>query len=336
MRISQMYRPVAVVVFAILAADRPGAAVQMPVPVRSAVTPARNSPWVMHAPHNVKNRFDWVITTTQSVFGGTYIYDELNGNQVASCYTCGGGYGAAADNGNSFFALGSTGLVTIYRATAQTIEPVSTLTLTSGSAMGLAFDSSGNLYATDWPSSCWDTFTAAAVASGGASSGQTCNVNFSSIYNLATYGTALYVAGQDAASSALAIGTTSKLLQDVQTDLDGVNNGLCAAYSLSYPGGVALTKDGRMVVNNALGCVTIYKPPYDRKAIRHFSWVAYNLSYSGIAIGKAQNHIWGAGATTISTDIGFATEWNFAGKVLIPQTFPMNSEYDAAVATIYD
>jgi hypothetical protein len=295
-----------------------------------------NGHWMSFGqPDNTKRvKFDFVVTNDGN-FGNVDLYDESTGVMVAQCAGCGGwglatNYATSGSLASGDIAYGTfSGTVVLAHVSGVSpyVTPYSTVLTSGNGAAGIAFDSNGNLYASDFGTNCWDSYTAAAAGSSGPSSGVTCNSDFSLVYYLATSGTKLYVDGYDI-GYLFAIGTATAELQQVQLTLKGVNSGLCASGAEAVPGGIAITGNAaaRMSVNNQYGCVTEYKPPYTANAFHHFSWTFDPNDYVGIGYGKSQSHhLWGADYNFEgSPSEGYATEWTLRGAV-IKNTTPIQS-----------
>jgi hypothetical protein len=168
-----------------------------------------------------------------------YVLDTATGDVVGTLNGVGGD-GLAISPYNGQLAIGTLG-PTISLWTVTTSGATSTgitLNLSSGFANGITYDSKGDLYATDYPSSNIDEFDAAVVSKGGSASRTYALPDLQYVYNVIASGTKVYAAGTAASGNwdiAELTKTGDKVLQSIS---GGSENGL------------ALDKKQNLIINN--------------------------------------------------------------------------------------
>jgi len=289
--------------------------------------PAANVPrkWVTFASSDEKGKlpppnslFNYIFTN-DSTLSNVDVYQAMGGVLQAQCAGC-GGWGLASHktmvaygvNGGTIQVIGVSKVGGL-----PSITFISILTLTSGNALGLAFDTQGNLYASDYPSSCWDKFSASTVISGGGPSSHTCNTLFSPVSYLATKGLQLYLDGIDAGSGNFATGTATALIQDVP-------NVCGTGFTPAPAGGIAIQPAAphTMAVTDQYGCITEWNPPTylvpSTNTPPAFGWSYPTDEYTDVVFGKNQNNLWASGYAPAglcgggSPPCGFASAWKIS------------------------
>jgi len=246
-----------------------------------------------------------VVFASDNVSGNLYAYcGHLGGvlvaNQASYRMVSGGAGWGLAVHGN-FLASGKTGgTVTVYNLPALTIK--STLTLAHGAsgynAYGLSWDSSGGLYATEWPGPYLDYFKTPTV-SGGASCSNTLTL-MSEAYYVTAHASSADVYGFDGFSS------------QVPAVVENVTGGNCGSFAESmigtfgtlasgtgFPGGTTVNNTGEFFVNNQYG--TLYDDggyPGSGSPKGGCAWGYNPNDITNINMSTKQNSIWG-------TDINF-------------------------------
>jgi len=220
----------------------------------------------------------------------------LNANQGSYKTVAGGGGWGLAVHGN-FLAAGVTGgTVKVYNVPALTVK--STLTLTHGAsgynAYGLSWDSSGGLYATEWPGPYVDYFSTPTV-SGAANCSNTLTL-MSEAYYVTAHAGSVDVYGFDVFSSQVPAvvenvtgancGTPAETLVGTFGSLAGGNG---------FPGGTTVNASGEFFVNNQYG--TLYDDggyPGSGSPKGSCSWGFDPNDVTNINMSTKQNSIWGS------------------------------------------
>ncbi len=223
--------------------------------------------------------------------GGVLLANQASYRTVSG----GAGWGLAV-HGN-FLAAGKTGgTVTVYNLPALTVK--SNLTLTHGAsgynAYGLSWDSSGGLYATEWPGPYVDYFKTPTV-SGAANCANTLSLMSEAYYVTAHAGSA-DVYGFDGFSS------------QVPAVVENITGGNCGtlgetmigtfgslADGNGFPGGTTVNNTGEFFVNNQYG--TLYDDggyPGSNSPSGSCSWGFDPNDITNINMSTKQTSIWGS------------------------------------------
>jgi hypothetical protein len=227
------------------------------------------------APLNYVFTSDWITADIN-------IYDEatltLLGQGVGY-----GGWGVAADAKGHVCWGRTSGTIACGSVTAAGWEPTAYLTESSGQALGLAFTSNGDLYATNFPKNVIDHWSKAQVA--GCTSCSPIDSltvsGISSAYYLGADGGKLYVDGNSTEGS-IAVGSvnlTNAKFKAVAT----------APPSSFFPGGIAFDKSHTLIWNNEFGYLYTLPKPYTY-VTNSFDYSTGSSAqiYTGIALDSSE------------------------------------------------
>jgi len=212
------------------------------------------------------------------------------------------GWGLAVEpNGNKLAVGQSTGTIAIYALPALG-KPLATLKLLHGPSgyvpYGLSWDSSGGLYATEWPVGYidyWPTPLSVHTPSCVYTS-----VTMSSVYYVAAHGTdSVDVYGIDEFTSdgpvilSNVTGLTKPGCASQQTTETKIATLGTVSAGTGFPGGIATNAKGELVAGNQLGSLYDMGPyPGAAKPVATCTWSAPANDYTALAFDARQTGLW--------------------------------------------
>jgi hypothetical protein len=240
--------------------------------------------------------------------GNLDIYDTKSRAPIGHAIKA-AGFGLATNRRTGDVAVGTlNGTVVVYHVTASGAQPFATLTLTSGYASGLAFDGSGDLFASNYdgtPVNGIDEFSAATIAAGGGKPSRTfAPPDLYETHFLAVDGDALVADGFDAQFRFVVVRIglgrrdlgREQLLQVLGYRDDGTG----------YPGGLQVDAHGVLIVDNQTGSLLTFAKPWTGAPTSRFSYHSTGSTYTSIALDSSQTTLWAANIFVFSS-LAFAT-----------------------------
>ena len=226
------------------------------------------------------------IFTSDSGTGDINIYDEATLTLIGQGAGF-GGWGVAADKKGHVCWGTSSRTVACGNATAYGWTPTAYLTETVGDAIGLAFTSNGDLYATNFYTNVIDHWSAAQVA-GCSSCSPVSTLSVAAVaeaYYLGADGAKLYVDGYDTTYSNAVVGT-------VNLKTAAFEEILSTSSSTFFPGGIAFDKSHTLIWNDEYGYIFSLAKPYTYVT----GYLQYDngtnpYAYTGIALDSAETDL---------------------------------------------
>jgi hypothetical protein len=244
-----------------------------------------------------------------------YVYSTSTGEVVGTL--SGVGFAGLATNSSGQLAIGTLdpstgeGLINTYTVTSDgaTSNGV-TLSISSGFPDGITYDKKGDIYASDFPSSNVDFFSASTVSSGGGPTKTYTLPDFEYVYYVQAFGNTIYVDGDT--EDGFGVGELTK-----KGDKVLINGIVDPVEDAGFPGGLAIDSKHNIIVNNQYGSISTYAKPYTGGPSAITEWGFDPNDVTGIALDLLQENVYGV-------DI------NFGGSSLvgypIPFSYPSLSE----------
>jgi len=159
----------------------------------------------------------------------------------------------------------------------------------SGNAYGIAVDSYGTVYATEWPSNVIDVF-----AGNGLSFRTSSDPNMGVPYEIAIDGSNnVYLSGWSVGSSQ----------QQIDKCAPGVR--LCSTFATipsGFPGGVAIDPNGNVIVNSQYGTIYTYSSSGTLLSSFNYNNGSNSFAYTAIALDPTATQLWAANVNTCSSN----------------------------------
>jgi hypothetical protein len=220
----------------------------------------------------------------------------------------GGGWGVAADT-RTVYVGSPSNVISFYHA-CNTATATGSVTGVSGDEpYGMDVAPSGNLYATAWPSSTIETWTAPVTNGEAAVTATEPNI------------TEAYFIDVDA-SNAYIVGYNSSSVEELDQCTTAIASCTSAAQiSGGFPGGVESLGGGNVVVNNQYGILTEYSgcpSACTSSGTYTYSNGTNPLDYTQIVANRADTSLWGANIYYCSSSYGLCGDGQ-------SQTLPIGS-----------
>ena len=249
---------------------------------------------------DAKKALNYVFTSDGGT-GDINIYDEASLTLLGQGAGF-GGWGVAADKKGHVCWGTFSGTIACGNTSVYGWTPTAYLSESTGDAMGLAFTSNGDLYATNFGSTIIDHWSAAQVA---GCSGPCLPVSSFGVaalgyaYYLGADGAKLYVDGYDSSFTYAVVGAVNvKTGKFAET--------IISPASEFFPGGVAFDKSHTLIWDDQYGVLLSLAKPYSSVT----GYLDYNngtnpLDYSGIALDSKETdllaaNIYNCGSSTCS------------------------------------
>jgi hypothetical protein len=224
------------------------------------------------------------------------VYSAATLKMISTCPCT--GVGLAVDPTTNDLAVASfAGVVTVWRVSGKGITQSATLQLSHGPyALGLAYNSHGDLYAGNAGQNVVDFFAASEIRAGGGNPTRSVSTsNLVDIYYLAASGNKLLADGYDMYGQPILVSV------NVKAGGDTVLQKLSKYNTLAE--GIAVDMHGHLIVNSAgnSNALLVFDKPWTGSPVSTFPYGSGgNSYYTAISLNKRQDTIWAGNYFLIS------------------------------------
>ncbi len=229
----------------------------------------------------------WIFASNGEL-GNVDVYDAKTLRMISQCPCT--GVGLAVDPRSGDLAVGTrSATVTIWHVQNEQITLFATLNLSQGpSAIGLAFDKKGDLYAANAGDNVIDFFTSSEIAAGGGGPARTLvTSHLNEVEFLAADARSLLADGYDSNGQPLLVSVNTRTGAD--SILQNIESGL-------VPEGIVLDRRENLILNTVgnSNTLAVFKRPWSGSPTSTFVYGsgAPNGYYTGISLNKPQNTLW--------------------------------------------
>ena len=250
---------------------------------------------------------------------------------LATCTGC-GGWGLAVSPATQQLAIGtSAGTVTTWTINPATGIPVATgavLQLASGDPLGICYDSSGGLYATDFPSNQIDYFGPGSVGTAGTwnptgnwimsttQTGYYLACDFDKLYSSENI---LMVDGWDSSGNDVLSNVAVAGVPGPATPVADAIKWVYGPGSVAFPGGMTLNKHDNLVVSNQYGVLNDmgFKELWKNAPT---ATCKDQYDYTGIVFDDAQDEIWADAVSSSGATAVLSNKYPLNNNACVPGT----------------
>ncbi|HEX3368070.1 MAG TPA: hypothetical protein VHS56_00715 [Candidatus Cybelea sp.] len=228
----------------------------------------------------------WIFASNGEV-GNVDVYRAKTLKMISQC-TC-SGVGLAVDPRSGDLAVGTRSeTITVWHVNNKQITLFATLNLSQGPyAIGLAFDTKGDLFAANAGDNVIDFFAASEIAAGGGTPERTLvTSHLSEVEYLAANARALLADGYNSNGQPFLVSINTRTGAD--TILQQIESG-------TVPEGITFDLRGNLILNTAgdTNTLAVFKKPWSGPPTSTFAYgSAPNGYYTGISLNKSQNTLW--------------------------------------------